>query len=192
MKLVYHLLIAHYNPIATRCFAVINPIKCIIANLNEEKICNHPHIPNKPEYCHTTTISKEIYIENDDFKLEHDNDYYRLSPKNEKVRMKFYDIVKYETIVDDVIYVSACNLKKDKSVKSTIHWLSANHAIPAKFIFIDVENPLIKNICDGFVESYALECDDNVIFEFERIGYFKLLHKDENNIPHYLCIVYLK
>jgi glutaminyl-tRNA synthetase len=192
VKLVHHLLIANYNPTAIRCFAVINPIKCVITNLEEEKFCNHPHIPNKPEFCHTTTISKEIYIENDDFKLEHDDDYYRLSPINKMVRLKFYDIVKYEDIVDNVVHVSACNLKKDKSVKATIHWLSVNHAIPAKFIFIDNENPLIKNVHAGFVESYVLECGDDCVFEFERIGYFKLLHKDENGVPHYLCIVYLK
>jgi glutaminyl-tRNA synthetase len=192
MKFVHHLLISNYNPTATRCFAVINPIKCIITNLNEEKNCNHPHIPNKPEFYHTTTISKEIYIENDDFKLEHDEDYYRLSPINKMVRLKFYDIVKYENFIDNIVYVSACNLKKDKSVKSTIHWLSINNAIPAKFIFIDNENPLKKNIYDGFVEPYVVECSIDIIFEFERIGYFKLLHKDENDVPCYLCIVNLK
>jgi len=192
MKLVHHLLITHYNPSAIRCFAVVNPIKCVIKNLDEEKICMHPHIPNNPEHYHTTTISREIYIENDDFKLEHDDDYYRLSPINKMVRFKFFDIVKYECVVDNVVYVSACNLKKDKSVKSTIHWLSVSHAVPARFVFIDTENPLIKNIYDGFVESYVLDCGHDVVFEFERIGYFKLLHKDTNNIPHYLCIVCLK
>jgi len=192
MKLVNHLLIGHYNPSAVRCFAVINPIKCLITNMNGEKICTHPHIPNKPEYYHTTTISSEIYIENDDFKMEHDDDYYRLSPKNKMVRLKFFDIVKYENVVDGVVCVSACDLKKDKSVKSTIHWLSVSHAVPARFVFIDTENPLIKNIYDGFVESYVLECGDDIIFEFERIGYFKLFYKDENNIPYYLRIVYLK
>jgi len=192
MKLVNHLLIAHYNPTAIRCFAVINPIKCIITNLDEEKICNHPHTPNKPENNHTTTISKEIYLENDDFKLEHDDDFYRLSPINKMVRLKFFDIVKYENIVDNIVYVSACNLKKDKSVKSTIHWLSVHHAAPAKFIFINVEDPLVKSVYDGFIERYVLDCEDDIIFEFERIGYFKLLYKDENKVPHYLCIVYLK
>jgi glutaminyl-tRNA synthetase len=192
MKLVHHLLISHYNPTAIRCFAVINPIKCVITNLSEEKICNHPHIPNMPDHYHTTEINSEIYIENDDFKLEHDDDYYRLSPKNKMVRLKFFDIVKYENIIDDIVYVSACNLKKDKSVKSTIHWLSVNRSIPAKFIFINIENPLLKNIYDGFVERYVLECGDDVVFEFERIGYFKLLYKDENNVPFYLRIVYLK
>ena len=192
MKLVHHLLISHYNPSAIRCFAVINPIKCVITNLSEEKICSHPHIPNSPDHSHTTVISKELYIENDDFRLEHDDDYYRLSPKNKMVRLKFFDIVKYENVIDNIVYVSACNLKKDKSVKSTIHWLSVKHSVPAKFIFIDAENPLVKNIYDGFVENYALECGDDIVFEFERIGYFKLLYKDENNVPFYLRIVYLK
>lgn len=192
MKLINHLLISHYNPIAIRCFAIITPIKCIITTMNEDIICTHPHIPNKSEFYHNTIISREIYIENDDFKLEHDADYYRLSPKNKMVRLKFFDIVKYETVLDNIVHVSACNLKRDKSVKSTIHWLSVKHAIPAKFIFINTENPLIKNLYDGFVESYVLECGDNIIFEFERIGYFKLLYKDENNVPHYLRIVPLK
>jgi glutaminyl-tRNA synthetase len=192
MKLVNHLLISHYNPTAIRCFAIINPIKCIITNLNEEKICSHPHIPNKPEYYHNTTISREIYIENDDFKTEHDDDFYRLSPKNKMVRLKFFDIVKYENLVGDIVNVSACDLKKHKSVRSTIHWLSASHAVPAKFIFINNDNPLIKNIYSGFVETYVLECADDIVFEFERIGYFKLSHKDENGVPYYLCIVHLK
>jgi glutaminyl-tRNA synthetase len=192
IKLVSHLLISHYNPSAIRCFAVINPIKCIITNLDNDVVCLHPHIPNNPDHYHNTAISKEIYIENDDFKMEHDDNYYRLSPKNKMVRLKFFDIVKYENVVDNVVHVSACNLKKDKSVKSTIHWLSAHHAVPAKFVFINNENPLIKDVYDGFVEKYVLECDANTVFEFERVGYFKLLHKDENGIPHYLRIVYLK
>jgi len=192
MKLIHHLLISHYNPTAIRCFAVINPIKCIITNLTEEKICSHPHVPNKPEHCHTTAITSEIYIESDDFKVEHDDDYYRLSPKNKMVRLKFFDIVKYESVVNNVVNVSSCNLKKDKSVKATIHWLSTSRAVPAKFIFINIENPLLKNMYNGFVEEYALECGAEVVFEFERIGYFKLLHKDENNVPVYLRIVNLK
>jgi glutaminyl-tRNA synthetase len=192
MKLINHLLIGHYNPTAIRCFAVVNPIKCRITNLDEDRLCNHPHIPNSPEHFHTTLISKEIYIENEDFKMDHDDDYFRLSPKNKMVRFKFFDIVKYENFVDDVVYVSACNLKKDKSVRSTIHWLSVGHSVPAKFVFINNDNPLIKTINYGFVEKYVCECGGDVIFEFERIGYFKLLHKDETGIPHYLCIVNLK
>lgn len=191
LKHVYRLLISHYNPIATRCFAVINPIKCIITNLNNEKECNHPHIPNKPEYYHSTTIDSEIYIENDDFKLDHDNDFYRLSPKNKMVRLKFFDIVKYMDYVDNIVHIEACNLKKDKSVKATIHWLSVNHSIPAKFILIDNDNPLNKSVHDGFVERYVVECSDDTIFEFERLGYFKLLYKDDTNIPYYLRIVSL-
>ena len=107
------------------------------------------------------------------------------------VRLKFFDIVKYENIVDDIIHISACDLKKNKKVKSTIHWLSVDHSIPAKFIFINENNPLIKNIYEGFIEKYVVECDEETVFEFERIGYFKLLHKDANNIPHYLCIIRL-
>lgn len=207
MKYIYHLLISYYNPIAIRCFAIINPIKCVIINFNnfcdknrdgdgdEEKLCNHPHIPNKPEFNHTTIISKEIYLEKDDFKMEHDEDFYRLSPKNKMVRLKFFDIVKFENFIDNIVYISACNLKKDKSVKSTIHWLSVKKSIPAKFIFIDNEDPLIKNIYDGFIEPYILECNnDDTVFEFERIGYFKLWRRstNENNIPYFLRIVSLK
>jgi len=191
MKLITHLLISHYTPIAVRCFAIIHPIRCTITNIDEDKTCIHPHIPNSPEFYHTTTISKDIYIEKDDFKLEHDDDYYRLSPINEMVRLKFFDIVKYENIINNVIHISACNLKKHKKVKSTIHWLSVKHSVPAKFIFIDENDPLIKNTYDGFVEKYVVECDEGVVFEFERIGYFKFLYKDENNIPYYLCIVHL-
>jgi glutaminyl-tRNA synthetase len=192
MKLVYHLLIHHYNPIAIRCFAVVDPIRCRIMNLEEEKICKHPHLPNRPECYHTTSIHKDIYIEREDFKLEHDDDYYRLSPKNKMVRLKFFDIVRYENYEEDRVYVSACDLKKDKSVKSTMHWLSVTDAVPAKFVLVDIENPLSKEVRDGFVEKYVIECNEDTVFEFERIGYFKLLRKDENNIPHYLRIVHLK
>ncbi len=197
MKFIYHSLIMHYNPIAIRCFAVINPIKCVIENLSEnyEMDCNHPHIPNKPEFYHTTKITNEIFIEKDDFKLEHDNDFYRLSPKNEKVRLKFFDIVKYVKFENNIIYIDTCNIKRDKKVKSTIHWISSKHAIPAKFEFIDEINPLLKNTFDGYIEKYVLdliELDENTIFEFERIGYFKLLKKDVNNLLYFLCIVILK
>jgi glutaminyl-tRNA synthetase len=169
----------------------------VIENLSEnyELDCNHPHIPNKPEFYHTTKITNEIFIEKDDFKLEHDNDFYRLSPKNEKVRLKFFDIVKYVKFENNIIYTNACNIKRDKKVKSTIHWISSKHAIPAKFVFIDEINPLLKNTFDGYIEKYVLELielDENTVFEFERIGYFKLLKKDVNNLLCFLCIVTLK
>ncbi len=195
MKLIYHNLIAHYNPIAIRCFAVIKPIKCVITNLNETLRCAHPHIPNAPEQYHITQITPEIYIEQDDFKMEHDDDFYRLSPSNEKVRLKFFDIVKYEKFEDGVIYVSGCEMKKDKKVKSTIHWVSTSDSIPAKFIFIDEENPLVKNTWNGWVEKYVLnliDLDDSIVFEFERIGYFKLWDKEPDGVPVFLRIVGLK
>jgi hypothetical protein len=52
--------------------------------------------------------------------------------------------------------------------------------------------PLFKKTYDGFVETYVLDCDNDIVFEFERIGYFKLAYKDENDIPYFLCIVNLK
>lgn len=191
MKYIYHLLNSYYNPIAIRCFAVIKPIKCVIINLYEEKICKHSHMPNKPDYFHTTPINKEIYLEADDFKLEHDEDFYRLSPVNKLVRLKFYDIVKYVNYLDNIIYVEACDLRKDKSVKSTIHWVDLKNSIMAEFIFIDNENPLIKKSYNGFVEKYVSEIDVNSVVEFERIGYFKRLTNGNDDILRFLCIVNL-
>jgi glutaminyl-tRNA synthetase len=76
-----------------------------------------------------------------------------------------------------------------RKVKSTIHWLSAEHAVPAEFRmydrlftkpdpdageedFLNYINPDSIRIVEGYVEPSLADTKPGDRFQFERLGYF--------------------
>ena len=154
------------NKRAIRRMAVLNPIKLVIDNYPEgvsEELdaVNNPEDPNAGT--RKVKFSKTIYIEQDDFRETPPPKYYRLYPGNE-VRLRYAYFVKCTHVVKndqgEVVEVHATydpathggDSPDGRKVKSTIHWVSADHAIPAQVRMYDqlftVERP-----DDGELES---------------------------------------
>lgn len=148
------------NKIAPRVMGVIDPLKIVITNYEEEE--EWLTAENNPEDEHAGSrqvpFSKELYIEREDFREEANRKFFRLKLGKE-VRLKNAYIIKAESVVKDAegnILEVHCTYDKDtksgsgteasqRKVKGTLHWVSIKHAIPAEIRLYDrlfsVESP---------------------------------------------------
>jgi glutaminyl-tRNA synthetase len=196
------------NHRASRAMAVLHPLKVVIDNYpagQEEmvEVANNPEDPSAGT--RLVPFSREIYIEQDDFREVPPPKYYRLSPGKE-VRLRNAYFITAHSVVKDVegnltevhcTYDPASrggNSPDGRKVKSTMHWVSAKHAISAEVhiyeklftkpdpqdveegkTFLDNLNPNSLEIIEGAKLEPSLgkaKLEDR--FQFERVGYFCL------------------
>ncbi|MFW5432229.1 MAG: glutamine--tRNA ligase/YqeY domain fusion protein [Methylophilaceae bacterium] len=140
------------NQDAERRIAVLNPIKLVIDNYDDNKSedCFAPNHPLKPALGkRTVQLSKELWIEREDFMEEPAPKYFRLFPGN-MVRLRYGYIVKCiscEKDVDGNVTTVHCEYLPDTKsgtdgansvkVKGNIHWVSVNHAYAAEVRLYD-------------------------------------------------------
>ena len=139
------------NKRALRRLAVLRPIKVVITNYPEGKTeeldaVNNPEDENAGK--RKIPFSRELFIEQDDFKEVAVPKYFRLKPGGE-VRLKYAYIIKCDEVVKDAagkIVELRCTADLDsksggataaRKVKGTIHWVSAAHAIDAEVRLYD-------------------------------------------------------
>lgn len=191
------------DPKALRTVAVIEPLKLVITNYPEgqTELCYAPRNPHDPEAgMREFPLSRELWIERDDFREDPPKKYFRLFPGN-TVRLKYGYIVRCTGCVKDdqgnVIEVHAEYLPETKSgtpgsdsvkVKGNVTWISVAHAIPAEIrmydrLFLDPHpdagdkdfltalNPDSCQIVQGWLEP-GNEATPGTTWQFERLGYF--------------------
>ncbi|WP_136468518.1 glutamine--tRNA ligase/YqeY domain fusion protein [Flagellimonas onchidii] len=143
----------HLNKITPRVMAVLNPLKIVITNYEEGKeewldAENNPEDENAGN--RKVPFSRELYIEQEDFREEANRKFFRLKLGGE-VRLKNGYIIKAESCTKDangnVTEVQCTYDPKSKSgsgteeslrkVKGTLHWVSVSHAISAEVKLYD-------------------------------------------------------
>ena len=195
----------HLNAHAARVMAVLDPVKVVIENYPEGQVeeFDMPYHPEDESYgSRKVPFARELYIERDDFRMEPPKKYHRLAPGAE-VRLRYaYFITCREAILDEAGKVIELRCVYDpesrggqspdgRKVKGTIHWVSAQHAIPAEVrlydqlfaaenpnaapegqTFLDHINPQSLAVVEGLLEPAlaGLPVGDKV--QFERLGYF--------------------
>ena len=192
------------NARAARVMAVVDPIKVIIDNYpdgqtDELEAANHP---DKPEMgMRKVPFSKVLYIERDDFREVPPPKYYRLFPGQE-VRLRYAYFIKCVSVVKDAngevtevhcTYDPASrggNSPDGRKVKSTIHWVSAEHALtfearlyesllledaPQSDDIATQLNPTSLVVkANAKIEPSVKGAAPNTHFQFERVGYFNV------------------
>jgi glutaminyl-tRNA synthetase len=134
------------NRRSARAMAVLHPLKLVIDNYPADKE-DFFEVANNPEDASAGTrqvpFSRELYIEQDDFREVPPPKYHRLSP-NKEVRLRNAYLVTAQRVVKDaegkVVEVHCvCDLASrggnapdGRKVKSTIHWVSTKHAVSAE------------------------------------------------------------
>jgi len=135
------------NKTCFRVMAVLHPIKVIIDNY-PENLTEELDAVNNPEDPSMGTrkihFSRELYIEEEDFRQDPPKQFFRLSPGRE-VRLRYAYFIKCESFSKDEktgkIKEIHCTYDPDtkggepsdgRKVKATIHWVSARHAIEAQ------------------------------------------------------------
>src|SRR5947208_12405627 len=147
LAMLEHHLREDLNKRALRVMAVLRPLKLVIDNYPEGQVeqmdaINNPEDPSAGT--RTVPFSRTLYIEQDDFRENPPKQYYRLSPGRE-VRLRYGYFVTCKSVVKnekgEVVEVHCTydpatrggNSPPDgRKVKSTIHWVSAAHAINAE------------------------------------------------------------
>ena len=205
------------NLSAKRIMGVLDPLKIVITNYpNNEKeeilVANNPN--DKENGQRNISISKNIYIDRDDFMEFPEKKYFRLSPGKEVRLRHAFNIVCDKIIKDDAgnIIELECtfdpisrDMKKGNKVKGMIHWVDANNCIDATINIYDrlfVEpNPI--NL-ESFNENSLIikknaKLEKNIDinsfstrYQFERIGYFIRDSKSLDETITYNKIVSLK
>ena len=152
IAMLEHSLREDLNKRAPRVMAVLRPLKVVLENYPEGQVeeleaVNNPEDPSKGT--RQVPFSREIYIEQDDFREEPPKGFFRLSPGKE-VRLRYAYIIKCTEVVKDPI---TCEIKElrclydpetksgssqsKRKVKATIHWVSAAQALPAEVRLYD-------------------------------------------------------
>ncbi|HPH91845.1 MAG TPA: glutamine--tRNA ligase/YqeY domain fusion protein [Ferruginibacter sp.] len=159
------------NKKAMRVMAVLDPVKLVITNFpdNESEQLTVENGPDESMGSRTVPLSKEVWIEREDFMEVPAKKYFRLFPGN-MVRLKSAYIVQCTGCTKDAegniteiqcTYIPESRSSSDTSninVKATIHWVSAAHAANADIRLYDrlfkVENPADE---DGDFKDYINE-----------------------------------
>lgn len=196
------------NQNAPRAMAVINPLKIIIENFDGQEMLSAPNHPNREELGHRQLpFTKEIYIDQADFREEANKQYKRLVLGKE-VRLRNAYVIKAERVEKDeqgnitAVYCTydpetlGKNPADGRKVKGVIHWVSATDNVPAEFRLYDklftvpnpgaaeelyeVLNPNSLIVKHGFAEKSLANAKEEQAYQFEREGYFCADSKDSH------------
>jgi len=206
LGLLEHFLREDLNRRVSRVMAVLRPLRVVIDNYPEGQV-EQMEAVNNPEDAAMGTrsvpFSRVLYIEQDDFRENPPKQYYRLSPGRE-VRLRYgYFVTCTGVVKNDAGEVTEIHCTYDpatrggnapdgRKVKSTIHWVSAQHAVDAEVRLYDTlftrENPNE----DAGGEDFTAHLNPNSLevlsnckleaslrgaaagsrYQFERLGYF--------------------
>jgi glutaminyl-tRNA synthetase len=202
MAVFDHALREDLNQHAPRRLAVLRPLKLVLTNLDpgETIACtavNHPK--DESQGTRPLQLTRELYIETDDFAEEPPPKFFRLKPGGE-VRLKYACIIQCTEVVKnrqgevtEVHAVADLNTRSggpaaDRKVKGTIHWVGAADSIPAEVrlydrLFTAAEpeadgdfmahlNPASLEVVQARLEPALGEARAGTVFQFERVGYF--------------------
>ncbi len=206
LAMLEHFVREDLNKRVPRVMAVLHPLKVVIDNYPENQVEEMDAVNNPEDESagsRKIPFSRELYIEHDDFREVPPPKYFRLSPGRE-VRLRYGYLVTCNSVVKndqgEVMEVHCSydpatrggNTPDGRKVKSTIHWVSATHAVDAEVrvyesLFLkedpsDVEegrdvldnlNPnSLEVIAEAKVEPSLANSTAGTRYQFERLGYF--------------------
>jgi glutaminyl-tRNA synthetase len=206
IALLEHCVRQDLNQHAPRVMGVLEPLKVVITNYPQGQVEEMQAVNNPEDPAAGTRLApftRELYIERDDFREEPPPKYFRLAPGRE-VRLRYaYFITCQEAIKDDQGQVVELRCTYDpatrggdspdgRKVKATLHWVSAQHALPAEVrlyerLFVnetpdEAEEGLdfrsnlnpdsLKVLTEPKVEASLAGAKAGQRYQFERQGYF--------------------
>lgn len=207
MALLEYCIREDLNKSAPRVMAVLRPLKVVITNYPEDLV-EELNAINNPEDIgmgvRHVPFSRELYIEQDDFREDPPKQFFRLAPGRE-VRLRYAYYIKCTDVVKDDQTGEVMELRctydpatrggdspDGRKVKSTLHWVSASHALEAEVRMYDhlFTKPDPNDVEEGLdfksyinpdslvtltscrVEPGLAGAEPGSVYQFERQGYF--------------------
>jgi glutaminyl-tRNA synthetase len=192
------------NRTAPRRFAVLHPLKVVVENypdgqVEEMDVANNPEDPSAGT--RKVPFTRELWIERDDFMEEPPAKFFRLAPGREVRLRSAYFVTCREVVKDaagDIVELRCTydpatrggGAPDGRRPKATLHWISAEHAMPAEVRIYDYLfsrpnpgadgcdlladlNPDSETVLRGcLVEPTLAEVPPGETVQFERLGYF--------------------
>ncbi|HEY48618.1 MAG TPA: glutamine--tRNA ligase/YqeY domain fusion protein [Dehalococcoidia bacterium] len=212
VALLEHCIREDLNKRAPRVMGVLRPLRVVIDNYPEgqtEEVdaVNNPEDPDMG--MRKVPFSRVLYIEQDDFREDPPDKFFRLAPGRE-VRLRYAYLITCVDVVKDErtgeVVELHCTYDPEtrggttpdgRKVKGTIHWVSAAHALEAEVRLYDrlftvedpgdvadfesVLNPNSLETVTGCVESSLAGAAPGNRYQFERLGYFCVDSKDSSS-----------
>ncbi|MBX2867439.1 MAG: glutamine--tRNA ligase/YqeY domain fusion protein [Acidiferrobacterales bacterium] len=213
------------DPKAPRAMAVLKPLKVILENYPEDEteaftVSNHPKDESLGK--RTVSLSRTLYIDQDDFMEDPPAKFFRLGP-GRRVRLRNAFVIECSEIERDqegnAITLRCKYLPETRNgkqpeegkVKGIIHWVNAADAVTGEVRLYDrlfqVENPLedksvaftdhlndesLITLKNCKFEASLAEASPDLRFQFERVGYFYQDPDSSVNQPVFNRIVTLR
>jgi glutaminyl-tRNA synthetase len=206
LAMLEHFVREDLNKRALRVMAVLRPLKVVIDNYPEGQVEEMDAVNNPEDESagkRKVPFSRELYIEQDDFREEPPKGYFRLSPGRE-VRLRYGYFITAKSVVKndkgEVVEVHCTydpatrggNAPDGRKVKSTIHWVSAAHAVDGEVRLYETlfskENPndvgegqeftanlnpkSLEVVAGAKLEPSLANATAGSRYQFERLGYF--------------------
>ena len=201
ISMLEHCVREDLNVNAERVMAVLDPIKVVLTNVDENAVEyltaeNHPTRGGS----RFVPFTREIFIEREDFMEDAPKKFFRLKPDGE-VRLKHAYIIKCNEVIknsDGEVTELHCTIDPtsksggataNRKIKGTIHWVSAKFAIPAEVRlydyllttdengnlpedFIAALNPNSLIVKHALIEPSVRWTAAGTHYQFLRLGYF--------------------
>ena len=191
------------NREAQRRMAVLHPLKVVITNYPEDgedelEAINNPE--DESAGSRKVPFSRELWIERDDFMEDPPRKFFRLAPGRE-VRLRYAYFITCDEVVRDAageIVELRCSYDPatrggdapdGRRPKATLHWVSAEHAVPAEVrlyetlftrpdpgaegdLLADLNPASEQVLTQAWIEPAAAATPVGETVQFERLGYF--------------------
>jgi glutaminyl-tRNA synthetase len=192
------------NQRVPRVLCVLRPLKVVITNFAEDKVeqIDAPYYPHDVplEGSRAVPFTREVYIDREDFMEDPPKGFFRLAPGRE-VRLRYGYIIRCDDVVkgpSGEVVELRCSYDPEtrggttpdgRTVRGTIHWVSAAHALPCEVRlydrlfrvpdpeqgddFKDFLNPeSLVVLSDALIEPSVANDPSGSRYQFERVGYF--------------------
>ncbi|MGM8851730.1 glutamine--tRNA ligase/YqeY domain fusion protein [Salinicola halophyticus] len=188
---------------APRAMCVLNPLKVVLTNVTADhhEVFEVPGHPAREDMgTRRMPLTREIWIDRDDFMEEPPKKFFRLAPGKE-VRLRNGYVIRCDEVVkgeDGDIETLYCSVDFDtlgknpegRKVKGVIHWVSAEYGVPVEVrlydnLFLDEApdrdkdadflehlNPESLVTVEGIAEPSLADAEPEARYQFERVGYF--------------------
>jgi len=208
IAMLEHCIREDLNQKVPRVMAVLRPLKVVIDNYPPGQVeeLEVPFFPDDPPRMGSRLVpfSRELFIERDDFLENPPRKFFRLAPGREvRLRRAYYvtctDVLKDER-TGEVVEVHCTydpatrggSSPDGRKVEGTLHWVSAEHSLPAEVrlydrlftkenpeevgegeTFLDYLNPdSLQTLTGCRVEPSLKGAPPGASYQFERLGYF--------------------
>ncbi len=209
IAMLEHALRSDLNNNAPRAMAVINPLKVVITNMADDHY-EDITVESLPDSLieatgdtlkRTVPFTKEIFIDQDDFKEEYSKKFKKKFCPGKRIRLRNgYVIEATDFIKNDAGEVTQVNATQittvlgedpadDVKPKGVVHWVSASHGVEAELRvygrllnhespdrggedFMTHINPESLSVISAIVEPSLANASPESVFQFEREGYY--------------------